>query len=129
MLIIKNVNRVVCGCLVHNTFSSWYIFLSLDCGCDPDGRSDAQCYSNGTCPCLPNVTGPKCTECAPLHYNFGSDTGCYSCDCDPVGSTGEDCDVTTGQCSCKANVIGRRCDQCDAGFYDLGIDGCKGEKL
>ena len=44
--------------------------------------------------------------------------GCFRCDCEPIGSTGEYCAVKNGQCPCQKgkdgakDVVGRRCNQC-----------------
>ncbi|XP_074646812.1 laminin subunit beta-1-like [Tubulanus polymorphus] len=46
------------------------------------------------------------------------------CDCDPMGSTSNECNTLGGQCQCKPNVIGRRCDQCAPGTYGFGPNGC-----
>lgn len=43
--------------------------------------------------------------------------GCKSCDCDPIGAKGPQCDIT-GQCPCLDNVEGRRCDRCKENKYD-----------
>lgn len=50
------------------------------------------------------------------------------CDCNPAGSVGEDCDLTTGQCSCLPLTSGRDCSQCDPGTFNLqstNPDGCQ----
>ncbi|KAJ7355115.1 hypothetical protein OS493_027904 [Desmophyllum pertusum] len=45
--------------------------------------------------------------------------GCFKCDCERIGSTGESCAVENGQCPCQEgnkggkDVVGRRCNQCE----------------
>ena len=45
----------------------------------------------GQCPCLPNVIGQKCDMSAPGFWNMTEEVGSTSCDCDPEGSIGMDC--------------------------------------
>ena len=45
--------------------------------------------------------------------------GCFRCDCEEIGSTGDQCATENGQCPCLRgrrggkNVVGRRCNQCE----------------
>ena len=45
--------------------------------------------------------------------------GCFRCDCEEIGSTGDQCATENGQCPCLKgrrggkNVVGRRCNQCE----------------
>ena len=45
--------------------------------------------------------------------------GCFKCDCEGIGSTGDYCNVENGQCPCQKgrrgakDVVGRRCDTCE----------------
>lgn len=41
------------------------------------------------------------------------------CNCDPVGSIEEDCDIMTGQCSCLPTTRGQDCSQCTEGNFNL----------
>ena len=113
---------------IYSRLSLSCIFLiHTACNCSSIGTdsNNRQCDSMGYCNCLPNVTGSKCDQCAPLHYNLSS-TGCEPCDCDPDGSMEEHgCDVITGQCMCKENVTERRCDMCADGYFDFEA-GCIG---
>ncbi|CAH8537923.1 unnamed protein product [Dicrocoelium dendriticum] len=73
--------------------------------------------NNGQCPCLPNVIGPRCYECAPGYFNLTSGKGCEPCRCDPTGSLGDMCNPLDGQCQCRPERSGRKCDQCRPMFY------------
>ena len=60
--------------------------------------------------------------------------GCFKCDCEPVGSTGEHCTIGGGQCPCQEgqngakNVVGRRCNECeDKQGQIVSGRGCVGE--
>lgn len=101
------------------------LIFSSDCQCDNWGSIHPQCNSTGDCECKDNITGSKCSECEPLHYNSSVD-GCSPCDCDPVGSLHETCNNQTGQCQCKSHVTGRRCDTCEIGYFNLTENGCEG---
>ena len=46
---------------------------------------------NGQCPCLPNVVGVECDRCAVNHWKIASGRGCEFCDCDPTGSSSQQC--------------------------------------
>lgn len=59
---------------------------------------------------------------------------CYKCNCEDIGSTGEDCAVKNGQCPCQKgksgakDVVGRRCDTCqDRQGEIVNGRGCVGE--
>ena len=62
--------------------------------------------------------GRKCDQCAPGTYGFGPE-GCTPCECNPVGSLDNFCDVGSGQCRCRPNTYGRACDQCQPGFWNF----------
>jgi laminin beta 1 len=49
----------------------------------------------GQCPCLPNVLGIRCDQCAENHWKIASGTGCEACDCDPYGSLNPQCHEVT----------------------------------
>ena len=60
--------------------------------------------------------------------------GCFKCECEATGSTGEYCSVKGGQCPCQEgqkgakNVVGRRCNQCeDKQGQIVRFRGCVGE--
>ncbi|XP_048357993.1 laminin subunit beta-4 isoform X2 [Sphaerodactylus townsendi] len=98
-----------------------------ECDCNPLGVDPAECPSGigfcicdqttGTCPCLPNVIGSKCDQCASGYWDLAQGTGCSICDCDPEHSQNSLCDQFTGQCSCKIGYSGRRCDVCDENYF------------
>uniref|UniRef100_A0A8C4RHI6 Laminin subunit beta-1 n=1 Tax=Erpetoichthys calabaricus TaxID=27687 RepID=A0A8C4RHI6_ERPCA len=101
------------------------------CACNPFGTHSKACPSpdlcvcdetTGQCPCLPNVTGKNCEECAPGYWDMASGEGCQPCDCDPRGSLGTQCNQFTGQCVCQPGFGGKRCDQCEENFFgDPGL--------
>ncbi|TGZ57822.1 hypothetical protein CRM22_009869 [Opisthorchis felineus] len=101
------------------------------CNCYAPGSVDeakAGCNrDDGQCPCLPNVVGARCYECAPGFFNLTSGKGCEPCQCDPTGSVSDKCDAITGQCQCKPDRSGRKCDRCRPTFYGSPneLDGCK----
>lgn len=45
----------------------------------------------GQCPCLPNVIGSRCDECAKNHWKIASGEGCEHCNCDEIGALNEQC--------------------------------------
>lgn len=92
----------------------------MECQCDLLG-TDPERYAcdreTGQCNCLPNVEGYYCSECKENHWKIASGEGCEECSCDPVGSTGEKCQLYNGQCDCRQGFGGRRCDQCEDNFW------------
>lgn len=53
-------------------------FFHADCACDEVGslNSSVPCdVSNGTCDCLPGVSGRQCDQCMDMFHNFSSN-GC-----------------------------------------------------
>lgn len=40
------------------------------------------------------------------------------CNCNPVGSKSQICNVSTGKCECYETKTGKTCNQCLPGFYD-----------
>ena len=63
----------------------------------------------GQCNCLPNIEGYYCSECKENNWKIASGEGCEECACDPVGSTGEKCQLYNGQCDCRL-LIRKRVD-------------------
>ena len=41
----------------------------------------------------------------------------HTCQCNPVGSESQTCNVFTNQCQCRPGFEGRRCYFCQEGFY------------
>uniref|UniRef100_U3K696 Laminin subunit beta 4 n=1 Tax=Ficedula albicollis TaxID=59894 RepID=U3K696_FICAL len=78
------------------------------CLCDP---------ATGACPCLPNVLGATCDQCAPGYWHLASRKGCQTCDCDPKNSQSNQCDQLTGQCPCKPGYSGRCCKECEENYF------------
>ena len=44
-------------------------------------------------------------------------TGCRSCNCNPLGTAGDQCNPSSGNCNCKPLVIGEKCSNCTVGYY------------
>lgn len=66
----------------------------LVCDCDVLGTNGTIKHCNrytGQCPCLPNVAGVRCDECAKNHWKIASGEGCDACNCDPIGARSEQC--------------------------------------
>ncbi|XP_030761697.1 laminin subunit gamma-1-like isoform X2 [Sitophilus oryzae] len=101
------------------------------CECYPvgtqlDKNQETICdQSTGACLCKPHVVGKNCNQCEDGYFNLGSNEGCESCSCDPVGSYNQTCDVYTGQCYCRPGVTGPRCDHCEVRKYGFSYEGCK----
>ncbi|XP_073827458.1 laminin subunit beta-1 [Musca autumnalis] len=92
----------------------------VQCDCDFLGTNSTVQFCDrvsGQCPCLPNVVGVRCDECAPNHWKIASGEGCEACECDPIGSLSEQCNRYDGQCECKEGFGGRACNQCQANYY------------
>jgi len=91
-----------------------------ECTCDLMGSEPTEeiCdHVTGRCPCLPNVVGLSCDQCAVNHWRIYSGQGCDPCDCDDTGSRHAQCNEFDGQCQCKEGFEGRRCNQCPIYFY------------
>ncbi|NXU14074.1 LAMB4 protein, partial [Pardalotus punctatus] len=89
------------------------------CLCDP---------ATGACPCLPNVLGATCDQCASGYWDLASGKGCQTCDCDPKNSQSNQCNQArkllcfpgtrlTGQCPCKPGYSGRCCNECEENYF------------
>uniref|UniRef100_A0A452UH64 Laminin subunit beta 4 n=1 Tax=Ursus maritimus TaxID=29073 RepID=A0A452UH64_URSMA len=104
------------------------------CSCHPSGVNPAECPpgqeaclcdpDNGTCPCLPNVTGQACDRCADGYWNLVPSKGCQPCDCDPRTSHSGHCDQLTGQCPCKLGYDGKHCSGCKENYYSDPLGRC-----
>ncbi|XP_078659257.1 laminin subunit alpha-2-like [Branchiostoma floridae x Branchiostoma belcheri] len=73
----------------------------------------------GDCICPPNTVGIRCESCKPQTFGWDGLNGCTPCDCDPTGSEGSDCDLTTGQCKCLDDFSGRQCNMCQFGYHNF----------
>ncbi|NWW62111.1 LAMB4 protein, partial [Ifrita kowaldi] len=86
------------------------------CLCDP---------ATGACPCLPNVLGVTCDQCASGYWDLASGKGCQTCDCDPKNSQSNQCNQArkllcfpgTSQCPCKPGYSGRCCNECEENYF------------
>ncbi|TDH06384.1 hypothetical protein EPR50_G00132680 [Perca flavescens] len=143
---VGNCNRETGECLkcVHNT-DGFFCDRCMDgfygnalaanvadkcksCSCSPLGTVDRQTGCSqvtGQCPCLPNVAERDCGACQPGFFNLQSSAGCERCDCNPIGSTNGQCDISSGQCECQPGVTGLHCQRCEANFFGFGSSGCK----
>uniref|UniRef100_A0A9J7YF13 Laminin, beta 2-like n=1 Tax=Cyprinus carpio carpio TaxID=630221 RepID=A0A9J7YF13_CYPCA len=92
------------------------------CTCVTAGTIDGYCTDGvchcdkrtGQCPCKPNIIGHNCDNCAPNHWNFGSDAGCEPCECAQPNSLSTHCNRFSGQCHCQPGFGGRQCTECEA---------------
>lgn len=85
----------------------------------PCDRSTGQCF------CHKNVIGQACDQCLENHWRLASGEGCDPCQCDPIGSKSEQCNVYDGQCDCKPGFGGTRCNQCQANHWGDPNNLCK----
>nr|XP_009932075.1 PREDICTED: laminin subunit beta-4 [Opisthocomus hoazin] len=137
----ESCNRVTGECTkcLHNTHGAncqfckpGYFGSALNqncrrCMCNPAGVGRAVCPgggaaclcdpATGTCPCLPNVVGTTCDQCASGYWDLASGKGCQICDCDSKNSQSTQCNQLTGQCPCKLGYSGRRCDECEENYF------------
>ncbi|KAM6424929.1 laminin subunit beta-4 [Rhynochetos jubatus] len=137
----ESCNRVTGECTkcLHNTHGAncqfckpGYFGSALDqnchrCACNPVGVHPAMCPgedatclcdpATGACPCLPNVVGLTCDQCASGYWDLASGKGCQICDCDPKNSQSNQCNQLTGQCPCELGYSGRRCDECEENYF------------
>lgn len=60
----------------------------------------------GSCKCKFHVLGRNCDKCEEGYYNIISGEGCQSCNCNPIGSVNNTCDLYTGQCNCRPGITG-----------------------
>ncbi|XP_073678938.1 laminin subunit beta-1 [Garra rufa] len=82
-----------------------------------DYCTDGVCHCDkqtGQCPCKPNIIGHNCDQCAPNHWNFGSDCGCEPCECAQPNALSTHCNMFSGQCHCQPGFGGRQCSECEA---------------
>ncbi|XP_044268909.1 laminin subunit gamma-1 isoform X1 [Tribolium madens] len=100
------------------------------CECNPAGTESnggsIECDRiTGSCHCKPHVIGRNCDQCEDGYFNLRSGEGCHSCNCDPIGSYNQTCNVYTGQCFCRPGINGLRCDHCEPFKYGFSSEGCK----
>ncbi|EDW63810.1 laminin subunit beta-1 [Drosophila virilis] len=98
------------------------------CECDFLGTNKTLAHCDrftGQCPCLPNVQGLLCNQCALNHWKIGSGEGCEACNCDAIGAVQEQCHTFTGQCECKPGFGGRACNQCQEHYWGNPNEKCQ----
>lgn len=89
----------LCSCIFRSEIfihlhSDFLCLFFVGCICNLIGtdRAGGDCNRvSGQCPCLPNVIGKDCGQCAPAHWNMDINKGCDACHCDPAGSLSLDC--------------------------------------
>nr|XP_033815617.1 laminin subunit beta-4 isoform X2 [Geotrypetes seraphini] len=89
-----------------------------------DSEKECTCDQTGQCPCLPNIIGLSCDQCASGYWNMAAGTGCQPCDCDLKNSQGNQCNQFTGQCPCKGGFAGKQCSECEENYYGNPQLGC-----
>lgn len=102
-------------------FGSPSIGICGPCMCDVGVHLNPVCNrTTGECYCKPKhyrkILSTKYSKGSQKSPIFSE--GCFSCDCEGIGSTADTCKVANGQCPCRLgrggakDVIGRRCDTC-----------------
>ncbi|XP_076245323.1 wing blister [Calliopsis andreniformis] len=94
--------------------------------CEPCACSGGPCdQETGRClECRGNTEGWKCDKCKPAHYGNPLEQNCLPCDCDPLGSSSNECNEISGQCPCKPLFEGRDCSSCIEGYGNVTA-GCR----
>ncbi|XP_051947738.1 laminin subunit beta-2 [Xyrauchen texanus] len=90
-----------CTCVNAGTLQAYCI----DGVCHCDRRT-------GHCPCRLNIIGHNCDQCAPNHWDFGSDYGCKPCGCSQPNALSTQCNMFSGQCHCQPGFGGKQCTEC-----------------
>uniref|UniRef100_A0A8B9SX00 Laminin subunit beta-1 n=1 Tax=Anas platyrhynchos TaxID=8839 RepID=A0A8B9SX00_ANAPL len=98
----------ICTCNLTGVLPAMCPGRDAACLCDP---------ATGACPCLPNVVGTTCNQCAPGYWDLASGKGCQLCNCEPKNTQSNQCNQLTGQCPCKPGYGGRRCDECEENYF------------
>ncbi|OWK52851.1 Laminin subunit beta-4, partial [Lonchura striata] len=103
-----HLQAIVCTCNLAGVHPAMCPGGDAACLCDP---------ATGACPCLPNVLGATCDQCASGYWDLASGKGCQTCDCDPKNSQSNQCNQLTGQCPCKPGYSGRFCNECEENYF------------
>lgn len=72
----------VCTCNLTGVLPAMCPGRDAACLCDP---------ATGACPCLPNVVGTTCNQCAPGYWDLASGKGCQLCNCEPKNTQSNQC--------------------------------------
>lgn len=95
----------------------WFNFncrIISACSCD-NFFSTGNCEEeSGRCECRPEFQAPDCQDCSYGHFGYPN---CRPCECNLLGSTGDQCQATNGVCSCKPNFAGDFCNRCADGYF------------
>uniref|UniRef100_A0A4W3J123 Laminin N-terminal domain-containing protein n=1 Tax=Callorhinchus milii TaxID=7868 RepID=A0A4W3J123_CALMI len=156
--VCENCSENTTGEKCHLCRPSYYTLLQefqdpfgiCPCDCEPSGSAGWCDRQSGTCPCLRNVAGPKCSGCRSASFwGFHSSQflGCQPCACHQPGSASSACHPVstwrvsfggeaevsgvlwfqvTGQCECLAHTVGQHCEDCEDGFYWDSLQRCTG---
>lgn len=84
------------------------------CNCDSFFSTGNCEEESGRCECRPEFQAPDCQDCSYGHFGYPN---CRPCECNLLGSTGDQCQATNGICSCKPNFAGDFCNRCADGYY------------
>ncbi|XP_012991876.3 laminin subunit beta-2 [Esox lucius] len=118
---LYNTDGSSCSNCKHGYYGNALVQDCRRCTCVTAGTQQSYCSGGhchcdsqtGACPCRDNVVGDNCDQCAPEHWNFGTDTGCERCGCHPQHATGPHCNMFSGQCHCRQGFGGRQCTECE----------------
>uniref|UniRef100_A0A674B6M8 Laminin, alpha 2 n=1 Tax=Salmo trutta TaxID=8032 RepID=A0A674B6M8_SALTR len=109
-------------CQCHNTYDIQSRGGCVPSKCDTFRSKSFDCNKSAQYQCQTGVTGPKCDQCAPGHFNF-QEGGCTPCQCAHVGNNS---DGNAGKCICPPNTVWERCDKCVPNHWGHDImAGCK----
>uniref|UniRef100_A0A673BD85 Laminin subunit gamma-1 n=1 Tax=Sphaeramia orbicularis TaxID=375764 RepID=A0A673BD85_9TELE len=93
---------------------------------DPNAVGNCNRESGECLKCIYNTAGFFCDRCKEGFYgNAQAANPADKCDCNPIGSTNGQCDITTGQCECQPGVTGLHCERCEVNFFGFSSSGCK----
>nr|XP_055044545.1 laminin subunit beta-2 [Misgurnus anguillicaudatus] len=118
---LYNTGGPSCSECEHGYFGNALAQDCRRCTCVTAGTLEAYCTDEvchcdsrtGQCPCKRNVIGHNCDQCAPNHWNFGSDSGCAPCGCPQPNALTTHCNMFSGQCHCQPGFGGRQCNECE----------------
>lgn len=87
----------VCTCNLTGVLPAVCPGRDAACLCDP---------ATGACPCLPNVVGTTCNQCAPGYWDLASGKGCQLCDCETKNTQSNQCNQASKlRCSLGTGMV------------------------